>query len=47
MNQLSIIELNIFDDLITNAKILKQQEQALAPSTTSDEAIFKQLWTAK
>lgn len=47
MESLSIVELNIFDDLINNAKILKQQEQSLAPSATSDEAIFKQLWTAK
>lgn len=47
MEPLSIIELNIFDDLINNAKILRQQKQSLAPSVTSDEAIFKQLWTAK
>ena len=39
-------ETNIFDNLITNNEILRKQNLSLAPSRTSAEAIFKQLWSS-
>ena len=37
-------EPNLLDNLITNLKVLSMQKQALSPSKTYAEAVFKQLW---